>query len=677
MHFKSVLFFFIICLLIGLSLPDLFAIQESNGQHEMKMSLDSLRNRIDALRAEVDRQKERLDVPLALDEIDRVENRLNELVQEAQKQGFRIDVNQMNLELNWIQVEIGNLEKEIGRLGGKFEKKSKVNWIMVIVLVAIIVAFVAITYYLFLKYRDRKPYKKLEYKYEKKEVHKTFSDMDSDKDFELNLTKKITLKRFETHNLGFYENIKWNFQPKVNVLLGKNGYGKSHLLRAVIALLQADKGISSEFFFNSKRDAFTKLWVLRDDEVRLKITDRSLQNLKKEKIPDEILTRLESLKNMDFREEEQFLEHLNSAIGNESLSPYKSLILRHADNILRLIHRSRDKFKENIGIVPVLAIPDSRFINKSRTKVSFVEDDKSSLKEYGAYHYLYQKPYEAIIQTFLFELCIIYLDHKKTFDLAIFKMIEKVIQELTDRSFKFHNIEPLGNARFRMEVITEGNEDHPLPIQNSSQGTLSVLAIFGLIYDYLKIVFPDTPEKEIMNNPAIIFIDEIDAHLHPSWQQKIVNLLRNNFPNVQFIVTAHSPLLVAGCKEREVSILRKGEEGFFVEQFQQDFIGYEAKELYQTVFDIEEKDENYLQYTALEPFREEMENEISSLERKKKGKHLVDNERKRLDILYDDLYYLEKTLEKKEERNKYANLMIENSKLRAEVQRYKSKSIKR
>lgn len=44
--------------------------------------------------------------------------------------------------------------------------------------------------------------------------------------------------------------------------------------------------------------------------------------------------------------------------------------------------------------------------------------------------------------------------------------------------------------------------------------------------------------------PAIVIIDEIDLHLHPEWQSQIINNISKHFPNVQFIATAHSPLMV-------------------------------------------------------------------------------------------------------------------------------------
>ncbi len=50
-----------------------------------------------------------------------------------------------------------------------------------------------------------------------------------------------------------------------------------------------------------------------------------------------------------------------------------------------------------------------------------------------------------------------------------------------------------------------------------------------------------------LNTPGIVFIDEIDLHLHPVWQRKVLLQLKTIFPNVQFIVTTHSPNVVMGA----------------------------------------------------------------------------------------------------------------------------------
>ncbi|MBK7436994.1 MAG: AAA family ATPase [Saprospiraceae bacterium] len=67
--------------------------------------------------------------------------------------------------------------------------------------------------------------------------------------------------------------------------------------------------------------------------------------------------------------------------------------------------------------------------------------------------------------------------------------------------------------------------------------------------------------KSSSENPLdgkAILIDEIDLHLHPSWQVKIVKALKTTFPNVQFIVTTHSPLVLSSVKRGEIIALSNG-----------------------------------------------------------------------------------------------------------------------
>ncbi len=57
---------------------------------------------------------------------------------------------------------------------------------------------------------------------------------------------------------------------------------------------------------------------------------------------------------------------------------------------------------------------------------------------------------------------------------------------------------------------------------------------------------------------GIVLIDEIEQHLHPRWQRNIMQLLKDSFPNVQFIATTHSPLVASGCEDIPVHSLKDG-----------------------------------------------------------------------------------------------------------------------
>ena len=51
---------------------------------------------------------------------------------------------------------------------------------------------------------------------------------------------------------------------------------------------------------------------------------------------------------------------------------------------------------------------------------------------------------------------------------------------------------------------------------------------------------------------GIVLVDEVDMHLHPKWQWNIVNALEETFPNVQFILTTHSPIVISSCKNEHL-----------------------------------------------------------------------------------------------------------------------------
>ena len=58
-----------------------------------------------------------------------------------------------------------------------------------------------------------------------------------------------------------------------------------------------------------------------------------------------------------------------------------------------------------------------------------------------------------------------------------------------------------------------------------------------------------------MSAPAIMLVDEIDLHLHPSWQQRVLQDLMRTFPLTQFIVTTHSPQVLSTIRRENIRVL--------------------------------------------------------------------------------------------------------------------------
>jgi predicted ATP-binding protein involved in virulence len=96
-----------------------------------------------------------------------------------------------------------------------------------------------------------------------------------------------------------------------------------------------------------------------------------------------------------------------------------------------------------------------------------------------------------------------------------------------------------------------------VPLDELSDGYQSVIA---LATDVLSVFLPVWGNL-IETAEGIVLIDEIDAHLHPTWKMRIVELLRACFPHVQFITTTHDPLCLRGLRRGEVMVLQRGAAG--------------------------------------------------------------------------------------------------------------------
>jgi len=67
---------------------------------------------------------------------------------------------------------------------------------------------------------------------------------------------------------------------------------------------------------------------------------------------------------------------------------------------------------------------------------------------------------------------------------------------------------------------------------------------------------PDLPADQVLNQPGIMLIDEVDLHLHPTWQQRVLLDLMRTFPGTQFIVTTHSPQVLSTVDKDSIRIIK-------------------------------------------------------------------------------------------------------------------------
>ena len=105
-------------------------------------------------------------------------------------------------------------------------------------------------------------------------------------------------------------------------------------------------------------------------------------------------------------------------------------------------------------------------------------------------------------------------------------------------------------------------------------------ALIGWIADLLFHISRSVPSGAMLfETEGIVLIDEIDLHLHPTWQKTVIPRLARAMPNLQFVLTTHSPLVVGSLHRENVRIVRRGEQGTVVEAAPLEVFGLSADQI--------------------------------------------------------------------------------------------------
>ena len=128
-------------------------------------------------------------------------------------------------------------------------------------------------------------------------------------------------------------------------------------------------------------------------------------------------------------------------------------------------------------------------------------------------------------------------------------------------------------------------QDGDLSLDVLSQGTQSIIQFLAhLLFGYAE--YYDFP-SDLVEKQGVLMIDEIDAHLHPAWQRRIIPTLTRHFPNLQIFCSTHSPLMLAGLQAGQVQLLSRDDNGkVCVSQNESDIAGWTADEILRQFMDV-------------------------------------------------------------------------------------------
>ncbi|HIF9164178.1 TPA: AAA family ATPase [Photobacterium damselae] len=370
----------------------------------------------------------------------------------------------------------------------------------------------------------------------------------------------MKLKTLTLENFRGFKHFKCDFQPGINVLVGLNGYGKTSLLDAImLAYAQfiggfgtaSNKNISDADIHKTKH----LLGETEDDGFNMEY-----------QLPTSIT--IETYSN-DWHDFPESWARVRNTLKGGTSNPSEPR--NYAHNLQSLV-RNNDPV-----ILPLFSYyGTARLWPSDKMNLNFSKLGPSRLDVYTDCLDPASK-YEKFSSWLKKETI---ADHERKMRIieesglegAIVKgstvrgrLLEAVRQAINTclASSGWSNIRYSANAE---EVVATHKEQGEIPVSHLSDGVRNMIGMVADIAYRAVNLNPKLDTKAVVDTHGIVLIDEVDMHLHPQWQQLVLKNLAEAFPNIQFIVTTHSPLVIGDMKPSQVLLIKKeGSNKYFTE----------------------------------------------------------------------------------------------------------------
>jgi len=105
------------------------------------------------------------------------------------------------------------------------------------------------------------------------------------------------------------------------------------------------------------------------------------------------------------------------------------------------------------------------------------------------------------------------------------------------------------------EIAVKNADGTLIQFASLSDGYRNVMKIVTDIATKMCILNPHLEGQALVKTPGVVVIDELDLSLHPTWQKRIVRILKKLFPQIQFICATHSPFIIQSLEPGELLAL--------------------------------------------------------------------------------------------------------------------------
>lgn len=362
----------------------------------------------------------------------------------------------------------------------------------------------------------------------------------------------MKINELELQNFHGFESRHITFSEHFTVLVGNNGTGKTAILDGLaIALgsfLSGFKGVSSRH--------------IRKDEIHQKqfILSGKLD------IQEQYPVRVKAIGELD---------HTAFSWAREINGEGGSTTSKHAKELIDYASSIQSKIRNGEEVV----LPVISYYGTQRLWIQ--KDERASKLKHnrleGYEHCL--EPASNIKHFINWIEHMTYIQLQEGEGLPILPAVTNAISQCME---EWESIEY--NVRLN-ELIVRKENGETLPFNFLSDGYRSVIGLVADLAHRMAMLNPFLGENVCQHTPGVVLIDELDLHLHPKWQRKIVNDLKRVFPKVQFITTTHSPFIIQSLNPGELRRLNKKDDDEEVSS--EEFVSKSIEDISETVMNIQ------------------------------------------------------------------------------------------